>query len=295
MTDADGTTGLALRDLIARVGSHWPLLAGLLCLAVPTTLSLARTAWSGDLGSHGPIVLATGLWLLWHVVGDMRRQRETPNNLVLVTGLVVALMVYIVGQTFDFLSVEGAALLAVGVMMLYRLYGAGGLRVAGLPLVYLAFVVPPPGWIVDLLTFPLQQAISRAVAVILEAAGYPIAHQGVAIFIGTYQLLVENACSGMNSIVGLTALTLFYIYVLHRASWRYALLLVAMIVPIAMLVNLLRVIVLVLLTYHSGDAVAQGFMHLTTGMVLFACGIGLIGLVDLLFQWLFSLDRKVPA
>ena len=256
-------------------------------LGVPTVQTLASTSWSSDLGSHGPLVLATGLWLLRHIQPDMSRCATRAYDALLWPALLLSLSIYVIGQSFDFLSVEAAGLLATGIVVLYYLYGTGGLRVAALPLLYIAFVVPIPGWVVDTLTFPLQQAISRIVTLLLAAAGYPIAHQGVVIFIGTYQLLVENACSGMNSIVGLAALTLFYIYVLHRATWRYALLLSLLIVPVAMLVNLLRVIVLVLLTYHEGDAVAQGFMHVTTGLILFACGIAVIFLLDLLFQRLF--------
>lgn len=281
-------TGISLRDMAGRVGMHWPLLAGLLLLAGPTLLTLARTSWSGDNGSHGPLVLSTGLWLLWHIASDLRQRITPAHDWVLWPGLLVSLAIYVVGRSFDLLSVEAAGLLGVGVAMLYRLYGAGGLRIAAMPLVYLGFVVPIPGWVVDNLTFPLQEAISRVVTSLLAKAGYPIVHQGVAIFIGTYQLLVENACSGMNSIVGLTALTLLYIYLLHRASWRYALLLGLLVVPVAMAVNLLRVIGLVLLTYHAGDGVAQGFMHVTTGLVLFACGLVMIFGLDLLFQRLLG-------
>ncbi len=290
---ATAGTGFRLRDIATAIGPRWPLMAGLLVLAIPTVMALARSSWSGDLGSHGPLVMATGLWLLWHCRDEMCARRTPARNHLLAAFLVTTLAIYLVGQIFDFLSVQGWGLLGVGTVLLYRIYGSGGLRVAALPLAYLAFAVPPPGWVIDYLTFPLQQAISQAVAMFLAAIGYPVAHQGVAIFIGTYQLMVENACSGMNSIVGLTALTIFYIYTLHRASWRYALVLVFMIVPIAMLVNLLRVLGLVLLTYHQGDATAQGFMHLTTGMILFACGLGLIFLIDKVFQRIIRRQESV--
>ncbi len=92
----------------------------------------------------------------------------------------------------------------------------------------------------------------------------------------------------MNSIVGLTAITLFYIYLLHKASWRYALLLVALIIPVAIVVNILRVIALILLTYYYGDGVAQGFLHVTTGSVLFTLALaGMFGL-DWLLQRLLG-------
>jgi exosortase/archaeosortase family protein len=103
---------------------------------------------------------------------------------------------------------------------------------------------------------------------------------GVAIEVAQYRMLVEEACSGMNSILGLIAVTLFYIYILHRATWRYALVLGLLILPIAIFVNFIRVMVLILVTYHFGDAIAQGVFHNTAGMVLFALALLITFMVD---------------
>ena len=98
--------------------------------------------------------------------------------------------------------------------------------------------------------------------------------------VGPYQLLVEDACAGLNSLISLTAISLFYIYILHNASWRYALFLMLWIVPVALLANLVRVMILVLITYHFGNAAAQGFLHSTAGLVMFATALLGIFLVD---------------
>ena len=76
------------------------------------------------------------------------------------------------------------------------------------------------------------------------------------------------------------AISLFYIYLLHNATWRYSLMLVAWIIPLAILANVIRIIILVLLTYHFGDAAAQGFLHSTAGLVMFATALLGIFLVD---------------
>ena len=110
--------------------------------------------------------------------------------------------------------------------------------------------------------------------------GYPIVRQGVTLYVAQYQLLVEDACAGLNSLVSLTAISLFYIYLLHNATWRYSLMLVAWIIPLAILANVIRIIILVLLTYHFGDAAAQGFLHSTAGLVMFATALLGIFLVD---------------
>lgn len=274
----------AARQLIDAGARWWPLLLGFALLAVPTFARLGEQVWSTDAGAHAPIVLATGGWLLFQVRDALLADRTPPRWVIVALGLLVALPLYAFGRAFDFISLEAAGLYLIGLTMAYRALGGRGMARSAFPFVYLGFLVPPPGWVIDRLTWPLQELISRVATGVLDWAGYPIARQGVSLYIAQYQLLVEDACSGMNSIMGLTAVSLFYIYILHRASWRYALVLLALIVPIAVAANLIRVIALVLITYYFGDAVAQGFLHGTAGFVLFALALALIFAVDSVLQ-----------
>lgn len=262
-----------------------PLAFGLLVMAIPTLIGMGRESWSTEAGSHGPIVLATGFWLLFH--NGMRlsqARRDGANWRIVVSGVVVACLAYIFGRAYGFLFIEAAGLYAMFVCCIYRLFGFAEIRRQAFPLFYLAFAIPLPGWLVHPITAPLQTLVSWAAAGVMDAAGYPVARQGVSLFIAQYQLLVEDACAGLNSLIGLIAISLFYIYLLHRKSWRYALLLLAFVIPIAILANILRVVVLMLLTYHFGDSVAQGFMHGTTGIVLFAVALGLVFGIDKLIS-----------
>jgi exosortase/archaeosortase family protein len=102
-------------------------------------------------------------------------------------------------------------------------------------------------------------------------------------YIAQYELLVEDACSGMNSLVGLTAISLFYIYIMRGTSWRYAALLTAFVIPIAIVANIVRIIILVLVTYFFGDRVGQSFIHETAGILLFVIALLMVfGLDSLL-------------
>ena len=107
-----------------------------------------------------------------------------------------------------------------------------------------------------------------------------MSHEGVTIFVAQYQLLVEDACSGMNSLIGLIAISLLYIYLAHGSSWRHSLTLIVFIIPIAILANILRIIFLILLTYFFGDAVGQSFLHVSAGMALFAVSLLIIFALD---------------
>jgi exosortase len=148
--------------------------------------------------------------------------------------------------------------------------------------VFLLFMVPLPGFILDGLTGPLKYMISDFVEIILYTVGYPIAQSGVVLYIGPYQLLVADACSGLNSMYSLSALGLLYVHLVqHQNKWRIALLMLS-ILPIAILCNVLRIIGLVLLTYYSGYEVGQGFFHEFTGVILFGVAILLLLAFDML-------------
>ncbi|MES2492307.1 MAG: exosortase [Pseudomonadota bacterium] len=262
-----------------------PAAAGFLVLALPTLISLGRQVWSTEVGAHGPIVLATGAWLLFYIG---RRELAVPESgadwRVVFAGLAGSLAFYVFGRAFDILAVETAGLYGVLIFLAYRVFGPVELRRLAFPLFYLAFIIPLPGALVRYVTWPLKSMVSWVASSIVQGAGYPVARQGVSIVVAQYQFMVEDACSGLNSLTGLIAISLFYIYVIHRSSLRYSLLLLSVVIPVAIAVNILRVLTLILVTYHFGDATAQGFMHATTGLILYGGAIVLIFALDTAFQ-----------
>ena len=92
-------------------------------------------------------------------------------------------------------------------------------RIFAFPIAFLFFSFlrrPGDGF---LQTVPLKAWISDVVTNFLYDLGYPIAQNGVMIMIGPYQLLVKDACSGMNSIFALSAIGIFYVYEFVRNNW----------------------------------------------------------------------------
>lgn len=276
------TGGLRDSPLMKR----WPLILGFTVLAVATLLSLSNQVWTREAGAHGPIVLATGLWLVWRSAGSLRELGEPGAAWLAWLGFLSSLSVYVFGRAFDFISLEAAGLYGVGISMLYATVGLRAIARNWFPLFYMAFLVPPPEWFLDRFTAPLKQFVSMVATDSLYLLGLPIAREGVTIHVAQYQLLVEDACSGMNSLTGLIAISLFYIYLLRGSSVRYSILLTLFVVPIAVIGNILRVMILILLTYFFGDQVAQGFAHDLAGVFLFAVDLLLVfGVDSLLSRW----------
>lgn len=258
----------------------WPLVVGFMSLAIPTAYYLSTQTWSQEDGAQGPIVIATGSWLL------LRQARAfngpASGGSAWLTGLLMALglSAYIAGRMFDFATFEAGGLFAVGVAMLHARCGLALLRAAWFPIVYLGFAIPPPSFVIDHLTAPLKHFAAFVATGSLSAVGLPIARQGVTIMVAQYQLLVEDACAGMNSIIGLTAISLLYIYLMRRASAVYALLLTLFVVPIAIGANIIRIVAILLITYVFGDEVGQSFIHQAAGLLLFATALILVFALD---------------
>lgn len=252
---------------------HWFLLAGALALAIPTLLSVARVSWTTDQGAHAPIVLATGAWLIarnWNHVGSLARPGSAA---ITATILVPLLLLYIASKITGIIEIEGFVMYGALLAALYAMIGSAAMRILWFPLLYTAFIFPPPDRLVTFVTQPLKLWISRAAVDLFYMFGLPVGHSGVTIQIGQYQVLVAAACAGLNSLISLTAICLFYVYVRHNLNWRYAALLVMAIIPVAVFANFIRVCILILVTYYFGDAAAQGFIHNFAGITMFAVAL----------------------
>lgn len=265
------------------------LALGILAIAAPTMAFVARESWSTEQGAHGPIVLMTGLWLLVRLWPNALLVAKRPSAWRVGALLAVTLGGYLLARIAQVVEVEGYLMYASLLAALYGVVGGQAMRQLWFPLFYMAFMFPPPDTIVYAITLPMKTGVSEVAIAILHALGYPIAGQGVMIYVGQYELLVAAACSGLNSIISLSAISLFYIYMRHEAEWRYAAFLVLLIVPVALIANLARVLILILLTYHAGDAAAQGFLHNFAGIVMFAVALLTIFALDAILKPIWNL------
>ncbi len=256
------------------------LVGGFAVLYVPTYLTLAREVWPSDEQGHGPVVLVVAFVLLW---AARDRLAHASQGADLGRGLPVllgSLLLYVVGRSQFVLFFEVASQIPVIAGLVLCFLGMPGLRAAGFALLILCFMVPLPPSLVAEFTGPLKTAASGVAAATLHTLGYPVGRAGVVLSVGPYQLLVADACAGLNSMITLCALTLLYLRSTGTtARWRIVALLL-LTVPIAFTANVVRVMALVLVTFHFGDAAGQGFAHGFAGMLLFLVGLLLIVAAD---------------
>lgn len=259
---------------------------GLALLYVPTLISLLGSIWASDEQGHGPIVLGVTIWLIYRRWGDlMDTQASTPSPWVAWPLLIAGGGLYAVGrsQGIWLFEVGSAIAMVCGIVLLLR--GPRQLRAIGFAIFFMFFMIPLPGAVVDALTQPMKMAVSYVAENILYAAGYPISRTGVILQIGPYQLLVADACAGLHTLFTLEALGLLYLNIVKYASLFRNITLAILIVPISFAANVIRVMVLTLITYHFGDEAGQGFLHGFAGMVLFMSALMLIIATDGLLRW----------
>lgn len=260
------------------------LLAGFTALYVPSYLMLAQKVWPSDEQGHGPIILAISLWLIWSKRHEMARIPPRPSVALGLPTLAAGLLLYVLGrsQFINFLEIFSQVLVLAGLLLLF--VGRHALRQTWFPLFFMLFMVPLPGSVVAWVTAPLKLAVSAVASEALFHLGYPVGRSGVMLNIGPYQLMVADACAGLNSMFTLEALGLLYMNLMRYSQFYRNLLLSLLIVPIAFCANIVRVMVLVLVTYHWGDEAGQGFIHGFAGMVLFAVGLSLMLATDTLLR-----------
>ena len=291
--DSESAPSLAGRTSRTLSSGMIVLAIGLVFFCVPTLIFVVRQSWTGEEGAHGPIVLVTGLWLLFRRWKEVSHLAAPSPSLPVWILLAILVPLQIFARITQIIEIEGYLTYAVLLVVLYSLIGLEAMKRLWFPLFYLAFIFPPPDTVIALITVPMKIWLSEAAIWFLGLFGYPIGGEGVKIYVGQYELLVAAACSGINSIISLSAISLFYIYMRHQAHWRYALFLVLLIVPVALIANFFRVLILILLTYHAGEAAAQGFLHNFAGIVMFGIALVTIFALDTLLKPLW--DRYVNA
>lgn len=275
---------VAALDALAPLKIWWPVVLGLLVLYVPTYWMLAHGLWNSEEQAHGPIVLAVALFLIWQqrvrLLGDAG---PAPTRGEVATGwtlLVLGLLAYALGRSQDILLFEVGSQIPVILGTLLITLGTRVARALWFALFFLVFMIPLPGFVVDAATGPLKEYISIIAEQVLYLAGYPIARSGVTLTVGPYQLLVADACSGLHSMFSLSAMGLLYLHLMQHSSLMRKLIIIAAILPIAFAANIVRVMVLVLVTYHLGDEAGQGFLHGFAGVMLFVIGLLFLFMLD---------------
>lgn len=265
----------------------WAALAaatGLLLWAYWLVLpGLVTQWWNEDEYSHGFIVPFIAGFIIYHKRETLERLPIRPayTGLLFLAGAFVIYAVGIIGadlflqRTSMIIALAGGALFVLGWPMFREL---------AFPIAYLMLMIPLPGIIFNTIAFPLQLLAAQIATDVMQACAIPVYREGNVIHLAQASLDVEEACSGIRSLISLTAIGVPFAFLMEDSWWR-RLLIGLMIVPIAIVANVLRVTVTGLLSHYIDVDTALGLFHSIGGLSVFVMGTLMLFLFTLFMRW----------
>ncbi len=279
------TSGMVLTEVSASgVPRRRPIMLWGAALAVVVLIGIAyaeslaylvRKWMEDDNYSHGffvPVITAALIW--W------RRERIMAVGMVPSWwGLLPAalgLAFYVAGELMTFYFLQHLSLWLVIIGLALAVAGPQATRQMTFPIGYLLTMIPLPQMVQSSLSASLQLMSSALGVGFLHMIGVTAFREGNVIDLGPIQLQVVEACSGLRYLIPLIALTLLSAYLFQNRLWKRVVL-VASAIPLAVLLNGLRIGLIGILVDRFGHAAAEGFMHAFEGWLLFVLSLAILG------------------
>ncbi|MGQ0723394.1 MAG: exosortase/archaeosortase family protein [Candidatus Eiseniibacteriota bacterium] len=273
--------------------------AGLVLVYAPLAPELVRDWWSSGDFSHGFFVPLVSGWIVW-----TRRERigaapirPFPPGLAL---LVLAAAQYLLGvAAAEFYLQRTSAVLFLGGGVLF-LFGPRVAAECAFAIVFLLFAIPPPNLVMNWIAFPLQLQASRFTELILDVAGIEAVRSGNVIHLEHVSLEVARACSGLRSLVTLSALGAIVAegsLLPSRGGPRGTALRVLVflgVFPVAVAVNSVRVAATAVFAANGGVVLASGWAHELVGLLMFLVSMGLLLAWRSMLRWMESWRASPP-
>lgn len=288
-TPATGATDSTTRNLLFVIGLMAVIaVAGAVLFSFGIDFMLEK--WETPEYNHGYMIPLVGFYLLWlraRALADMPAAASSAGTWAGFALVAVALVVNLMGQMSAVVTLSQYAMVMAIWGLALAAGGTRGMRLLWVPLIYLAFMVPLPNFLETRLTTGLMLISSEIGVRVIRLAGLPVFLEGNVIDLGTYQLQVAEACSGMRYLFPLMSFG-FLAAVLFRGRWWQRLILFLATVPLTILMNSFRIGVIGILVNYFGIEQAEGFLHDFEGWVVFMACIGLLFIII----WVFARMEK---
>ncbi len=244
------------------------LAAAFLLLTAPTWRWLWGEWMGNEYYAHGVLIPFVSTFLIVQRIRNDKRFAWTPGEgtgpALLLTAAAVAAYLWFVHQRAFYLA--SFALIALLAGLLWLMGGTKALRALLFPIAYLAFMVPLP--LIDRITLPLALFTGVCSGGLARFLGLDVTITGNAVTLPNADLVIGAQCSGVNSLITLTALLALVTYLVDGPLWsRIGLVLLA--VPLALLGNILRVTSLLFVAKAWGADAAFVFYHDYSGIGFF--------------------------
>jgi exosortase D (VPLPA-CTERM-specific) len=233
--------------------------------------------------SHGYFLPLIAGWMLWTRRSALLASLSKPRVLGLVGVGVASILVVLSELTVTSLMIfQQLALILLFASLALAIGGRGFFKLALVPIAFLLFMVPPPYWVITVLSWKFQFWSSTLGVLMIKPLGIPVFLSGNVIDLGDYQLQVAEACSGLRYLFPFLSLGFLAAYMFKAPLWQRAIVFLSTI-PITIFMNSLRIAVTAILVQQFGTSHAEGFLHMFEGWVVFLfCLAFLFGVIALI-------------
>jgi exosortase len=268
---------MTFRDLLHRIK---PVDIGVYIAVALLFINTIKDVWSlwsypDAPQSYGLLIVPASAALVWMLRGRLYGVPVKPSNIGIGL-LILGIFFQFVGSLAVAITLNGIAFVIVMAGIVMARYGTAVARVLWFPIAYLVAMIPLPSEILNLSTFPLQRISIRWASLILRPFG-DVKVEGTQLHFGGFALNVIAPCSGLTILLPLVVLAAFYLYIIVAPAWKKATLAV-IVVPLAMVVNAVRVALIAVVGEAMGQHVADSF-HDYSGLITVALGFGALMLI----------------
>lgn len=262
---------------ISRMVTRLLFAAAFLLLFWPTfRWMIERFDASDSFYSHGWLVPLASGWLVWQ-----RRARlsacESSASMWGLALLAPCILLQVLAARLSVHFVSGLAMVGVVAGLCWTLAGAWVLRVLAFPILFLLFMVPLPGILLIGISFKLKLLAAAVATKAVTWFGIAATQAGSIVCLPGVTVIIDDTCSGLRSLISLLALsTLWTSFLGDQARGWQRLTLLAAALPLAIGANAVRLVLLMLLAVFCGPAMAEGFVHYWSGIVVFGVAVAVL-------------------
>ena len=254
------------------------LLAGLVIFLYFPELRFVIHEWFDDYQySHGFLIPLVSGYLIWRQREDLRTSPVLPDMkglFVLSTGILLLVIGYAAYEPF----VRRYSLIITIMGLIYFLLGKQISRILLFPVGYLIFMIPMPYIFFRSMAIHLRPINTKAACAVSKFLGIPVVQDGATLYLPNATLQIIDWCTGIQSIIAVSALSVLYANLTQR-SIISKIILVVLAIPLAIMGNIFRLILNVSLAYLYGERVLSGVIHNFQGMINFLCTLFLLFIV----------------
>lgn len=204
---------------------------------------------------------------------------KQPNNAGIAV-IIFGLILYVVGTRGDIINATSLSLPVFIAGIILTNYGFKLLKFFMIPLLLLFFTLPVVP--MDRITLPLQLMSANLSSRIISFLGVPSMNEGNVMMVGNYQFSIVPGCSGLKSLTTLFFASILYGHFIQAAKIK-KILLVAFSIPLALLMNTLRIVVVGFYALYNGTQHVEKF-HDNAGIVIFILSLGILTLITNLIK-----------